>query len=278
MEKKIIFLFLLLNSFLIHASKVDTLKVYSKSMNKMIKNIVIVPDTKGDEKEFLPVVYLLHGHTDKSDTWFKIVPEIKDYADKYNLIIVCADGGYSSWYLDSPINKKIQYETYISKELIKVVDTKYNTLKKRSGRAITGLSMGGHGAFYLSFRHQDIWGSAGSISGGLDISRFYPEGGESRWNLIEALGDQKEFPEYWEKNSVINMLDLLKQDSLKLIFDCGIDDFFFDANLELHEKLVERKIPHDFIERPGGHNWNYFSNSLEYHFLFFQKFFNQVKS
>ena len=117
MEKKIILIFSVLNSFLIHASKVDTLKVYSKSMNKMIKNIVIVPDTKGDEKESLPVVYLLHGHTDKSDTWFKIVPEIKDYADKYNLIIVCPDGGYSSWYLDSPINKKIQYETYISKEL-----------------------------------------------------------------------------------------------------------------------------------------------------------------
>ena len=75
---------------------------------------------------------------------------------------------------------------------------KYNTLKKRSGRAITGLSMGGHGAFYLSFRHQDIWGAAGSISGGLDISRFYSEGGESRWNLIEALGDQNEFPEYLE--------------------------------------------------------------------------------
>ena len=41
---------------------------------------------------------------------------------------------------------------------------------------------------------------------------------------------------------------------------------------------IERKIPHDFIERPGGHNWNYFSNSLEYHLLFFQKFFNQIKS
>lgn len=278
MEKKIIFLFLLLNSFLIHASKVDTLKVYSKSMNKLIKNIVIVPDTKGDEKESLPVVYLLHGHTDKSDTWFKKVPEIKDYADKYNLIIVCPDGGYSSWYLDSPINKKIQYETYISKELIKLVDTKYNTLKKRSGRAITGLSMGGHGAFYLSFKHQNIWGAAGSISGGLDITPYYPEGGESRWNLIEALGNQNEFPENWENNSVINMLDLISEDSLKLIFDCGIDDFFYDANFRLHKKLVERNIPHDYTERPGGHNWDYFPNSLEYHFLFFQKFFNQVKS
>lgn len=269
MEKKIIFLFLLLNSFLIHASKVDTLKVYSKSMNKIIKNIVIVPDIKGDEKEPLPVVYLLHGHTDKSDTWFKIVPEIKDYADKYNLMIVCPDGGYSSWYLDSPINKKIQYETFISKELIKVVDTKYNTLKKRSGRAITGLSMGGHGAFYLSFRHQDIWGAAGSMSGGVNIIPFAEE-----WNMDEILGPYHQFKKNWEDHTVINLIHLLNGD-LKIIFDCGTEDFFADVNKELHEKLVIEGIPHEYTVRPGKHNWDYWRNSIKYHLLYFDDFFGR---
>ena len=278
MRKNILFLFFILNSLLIHASRVDTIEVYSKSMNKSIKNIVIVPKKNIDNNKSLPVVYLLHGHSDKSDSWFKLVPEIKDYADRYNVIIVCPDGGYDSWYLDSPLNKKIRYETFITKELIKVVDSKYNTIKNRFGRAITGLSMGGHGAFYLSFKHQDIWGAAGSISGGLDITPYYPEGGKSRWNLIAALGDQNEYPDYWEKNSVINMLDLIEEDSLELIFDCGIGDFFYDANYRLHKKLVERNISHDYTERAGFHNWDYFSNSLEYHLLFFQKFFSKSKS
>jgi len=75
----------------------------------------------------------------------------------------------TSWYFDSPIDKEMNYETYVSKELIGAIDTKYNTLANRESRAITGLSMGGHGAFYLAFRHQDIWGAAGSMSGGLDI-------------------------------------------------------------------------------------------------------------
>ena len=66
----------------------------------------------------------------------------------------------------------MKYETYISKELISTIDKQYNTLAKNTSRAITGLSMGGHGAFYLAFRHPDIWGAAGSMSGGVDIRPF----------------------------------------------------------------------------------------------------------
>ena len=275
--KQIILFYLLCISTNIAFGGVDTVQVYSGAMDQTIPNLVITPKDYTEQNDELPVIYLLHGAGGYFSNWFFRVPEIEQYATDYNIIIVCPDGDKTSWYIDSPIDSTSQYESYITRELVPAIDQKYRTIKQKNGRAITGLSMGGHGAFYLAFRHQDIWGAAGSISGGLDISRFYPEGGESRWNLIEALGDQNEFPEYWKKNSVINMLDLINEDSLKLIFDCGIDDFFFDANLELHEKLVERKIPHDFIERPGGHNWNYFSNSLEYHLLFFQKFFNRVK-
>ncbi|MEG1935018.1 MAG: esterase family protein, partial [Rikenellaceae bacterium] len=58
-------------------------------------------------------------------------------------------------------------------------------------------------------------------------------------------------------------------DSLSLIIDCGVSDFFYDVNCELHRKLVDMKIPHDFISRPGVHNWFYWSNSIQYQLLFF---------
>jgi S-formylglutathione hydrolase FrmB len=198
-------------------------------------------------------------------------PKIKEYADKYNVIIVCPDANYSSWYFDSPIDDSIKYETYISSELVKSVDRNYNTIDNRNGRAITGLSMGGHGAFYLSFKHQDVWGAAGSISGGVDIVPF-----PSSWDISKQLGKYSDFPENWKNNSVINMVDLLQRDSLKLIFDCGIDDFFYDANFRLHNTLKEKNIPHDYTERPGMHNWDYFSNSVEYHILFFKRYFNKL--
>jgi len=189
-------------------------------MNKSIANLVILPDSYALQKERFPVLYLLHGAGGDHKDWSTKVSDIKDYADTYNIIIVCPDGGKTSWYFDSPIDKEMNYETYVSKELIGAIDTKYNTLANRESRAITGLSMGGHGAFYLAFRHQDIWGAAGSMSGGLDI-RPFPE----NWDLSKRLGDYAENRDQWEDNTVINMVHLLKGDNLKLIFDCGVNDF-----------------------------------------------------
>jgi S-formylglutathione hydrolase FrmB len=181
--------------------------------------------------------------------WINRVPVIKEYADMYNLIIVCPNGGSSSWYFNSLIDKKSQYETYIAEELVVAIDKKYNTIQNRKGRAITGLSMGGHGAFYLAFKHQDIWGAAGSMSGGLDL-RAFPK----NWNISKRLGSFEENKDMWEQNTVISMVYLLNGDYLRLIFDCGIDDFFYDANIRMHKKLTDKNIPHDYIHRTRNHN------------------------
>ncbi|MBJ7880031.1 alpha/beta hydrolase [Gelidibacter salicanalis] len=270
MKPRLLLLLLTFNTLIVSASRVDTLMVASASMNKSIPNLVILPDHYSAEQESYPVLYLLHGAGGTYADWVSKVPKLKAYADTYNLIIVCPDGGLTSWYFDSPMDVKMKYETYISKELINAIDTTYNTTAEKSGRAITGLSMGGHGAFYLAFKHQDIWGAAGSMSGGLDIRPF-----PNNWDLNKRLGNYAEYKDNWEENTVINMVYKLTDNSLKLIFDCGISDFFYDANKRLHEKLMERNIAHDYIERPGNHNWAYWSNSIQYQLLFFNDYFKQ---
>ncbi|MBD0831615.1 alpha/beta hydrolase [Aestuariibaculum sediminum] len=261
--------FVLLNSTLSFASHIDTLLIESPSMNKTISNIVILPNKYTTQKKF-PVLYLLHGATDDYKSWLTNFPQLEKFADKYSMIIVCPDGGYTSWYFDSPIQEDIKYETYVTYELISFIDKKYKTIPNRTGRAITGLSMGGHGAFYLSFKHQDIWGAAGSMSGGLDIRPF-----PNNWDISLRLGKYSLNTELWEENTVINMLHLLDNNNLKLIFDCGTDDFFYDANERFHQKLVDNEIPHDYIVRPGKHNWEYWSNSIQYQFIFFNNFFKK---
>lgn len=268
MRSSLIAICILLSTSVVVASKVDTLTIVSKSMNKEIKNIVVTPDSYASNDNPLPVFYVLHGAGGGHYSWLKFYPEIIDYADKYNVILVFPDGDKFSWYFDSPIDSSFRYETYISVELIDSIDKGYNTIDHKNGRAITGLSMGGHGAFYLAFKHTDIWGAAGSISGGLDI-RPFPAG----WKISERLGTYSEYPENWEQNTIINMTHLIEKQSLQLIFDCGIDDFFYDANKRMHEKLVRQKIPHDYIERPGSHTLDYFKNSIKYHFLFFNDYF-----
>ena len=268
MRLKLILLFLTCNALCVFAATVDTVMVQSDSMNKSIPNIVILPDDYSTQKEGFSVLYLLHGAGGNYTDWHSKVPSIQEYADKYNIIIVCPDGGTTSWYFDSPIDNKMKYETYISKELISAIDKKYNTSAKKTNRAITGLSMGGHGAFYLAFKHPDVWGAAGSMSGGVDIRPF-----PNNWDINKRLGDYSNHKDNWEENTVINMVYRLDGKNLKLIFDCGVDDFFYGANKRLHEKLVERNIPHDYIERPGSHDWTYWSNSIKYQLMFFSDYF-----
>tara|TARA_R110002049_G_scaffold299940_1_gene490440 strand:+ start:4218 stop:5039 length:822 start_codon:yes stop_codon:yes gene_type:complete len=255
----------------VNASNIDTILVYSKSMDKTIKNVVITPDSYSKKGKAYSVVYLLHGAGGDHKSWLEKSPNIKAYADQYNVIIVCPDGHKTSWYFDSPIDKTMQYETYISKELIAEIDKTYNTIVNKDNRAITGYSMGGHGALYIAFKNTDVWGVAASMSGGVDIRPF-----ALKWDIAKRLGVYTENPENWENNTIINLVYLLNGKNLKFLFDCGVDDFFYEANVKLHRKLIERNIPHDYIERPGGHTNDYWNNSIKYQMLFFSDFFKNT--
>ncbi|CAM1361726.1 alpha/beta hydrolase [Tenacibaculum xiamenense] len=272
MKLKLFFFFFVCHSFGLIASQVETLEIESASMNKTIKNIVILPDSYTDQKTGFSVLYLLHGAYGNHLDWLSKVPEIKKYSDDYNMIIVCPDGGATSWYFDSPIDSSMKYETYISSELVKTIDKKYNTKPKKDHRAITGLSMGGHGALYLAIKHQDIWGAAGSMSGGLDIRPF-----SKNWDIHKRLGQYKSNKKIWNKHTVAGLTHLLSDNSMKLIIDCGYGDFFFEVNKRLHENLCKNNIEHDYIERPGKHDWDYWSNAIQYQLLFFNDFFKLRK-
>lgn len=268
MKKMICLIYLFASIVSVFAGKIDTIYVNSKSMNKSIPNIVVTPEYYSQQTEGFPVLYLLHGATNDFTEWLRYVPDLGDYADKYNMIIVCPDGGRTSWYFDSPIDKEMKYETYIARELVNWIDAHYNTVQDRSARAITGLSMGGHGAFYLAFRNQDVWGAAGSMAGGVDFRPF-----PNNWDIAKRLGTYSEYPENWEKNTVINLLYLLDGKNIKLLFDCGVNDIFYDANKRLHQKMLERNIPHDYIERPGQHDMDYWEVTIKYQLFFFNEFF-----
>lgn len=262
---------LLIFSFEGKAALIDTVLTHSAAMQKNIKAVVILPDNYKTAKE-LPVLYLLHGYSGNYADWVTKAKGVEKLADQYNMIIVCPDGGSGSWYWDSPIAPDFKYETYVSDELVKWVDGNYKTIKDRKGRGITGLSMGGHGALYLALKHQDIFGAAGSMSGGVDIRPF-----PNNWDMAKRLGKYAEQPERWEKNTVINLLHLLTPNSLALIIDCGTEDFFYKVNEKLHEQLLYRNIPHDYLTRPGGHNWPYWTNAVQYQAVFMSNFFKNAK-
>ena len=161
----------LLLSFSLFAGTVDSVNIYSAAMKRSYKAVVIKPNVYNTGKGRFPVVYLLHGLGGSYNNWISRVPQLKAHADKYNLIIVCPDGAVSSWYYDSPVDSTMRFETYVAQELPAAIEKRYRTIQDRTGRAITGLSMGGHGGLFLGFRHADFFGACGSMSGALVVWR-----------------------------------------------------------------------------------------------------------
>ena len=268
--KKLLFIFFLFFIFFAKSGTIDTVTIQSNTLKKETKVLVISPTNSANKKESYPVVYLLHGYGGDYKQWNNVAPQLQYQADLHKIIFVCPDGGKGSWYFDSPIDSTIRYESYITKELVPYIDLHFSTQAKASSRAITGLSMGGHGAMYLAIRHSNLFGAAGSSSGGLDFTPF-----PKKWDISKALGDYLSNKERWQQNTVLYQVNTLKNNQLAIIIDCGVDDFFIDVNRSLHQRLLELKINHEYIERPGGHSSTYWKENIDFQILFFKKFFSK---
>ena len=254
-----------------NAATVENRVIPSETMHKDVPAVVVVPDSYAKSTEAYPVVYLLHGWNGNQKQWSRIA-SLGELADCYNMIMVCPDGAIDSWYFDIPSDPDFRYETLVSKEAVQFIDQNYRTVQTPQGRAIAGMSMGGHGAMYLALRHKDVFGAAGSMSGGLDIRPF-----PKNWGISKHIGTIEEHPEEWEARTVINNLGDLKNGELALIIDCGLKDFFLQVNRNFHEALMKQGIDHDYTERPGGHNGEYWKNSILYQALFFHRFFTKAQ-
>ncbi|MDR0844219.1 MAG: esterase family protein [Tannerella sp.] len=250
------------------AKPVDTVAVASPSMNIRVQNVVILPENYERQSAF-PVIYLLHGYGGDHKSWLQIEPDLPKLATRYGVIIVCPDGK-NNWYWDSPVNPAVRYETFVSQELVSYIDSHYKTIPDKKGRAVTGLSMGGHGGLWLGFRHPGVFGACGSTSGGVDIRPF-----PNNWEMSKALGEYNKNRERWDEHTVINQLYRLRPGDLSIIIDCGTGDFFYEVNEKLHRELLYHQIQHDYITRPGGHSAAYWKNSIQYQLLFFHLFFSK---
>ncbi|MCH7412589.1 esterase family protein [Belliella sp. R4-6] len=281
---KLTVLICLININLLQA-KTDTIEVFSKAMNKSLKASVVKPSgIEGLDQEF-PSVYVLHGAWGGYLDWHKNATKpnlLQELADLYQMILITPGVAPFSYYYDSPLMDSVQYETYISKELIPYVDANFPTIKDKNARAITGLSMGGHGAMMIAAKHPELFSAAGSMSGVMNIDVRTWIGNEDtqeqrRKSQQEMLGEiEYDFP--FSPYTAVGLVNQMKQNNIALLIDCGIDDFLIETNRQLHQLLLENDTPHEYTERPGAHTWEYWTDALPFHILFINQVFEKNKT
>ncbi len=246
---------------------VETHQLSSKLMARdMPYRVVLPPNYKSDQATVrYPVVFLLHGLTGHFDNWTDKT-KLADYASRYNFIIVTPEGG-DGWYTDSATVPNEKYESYIIKELIPEIDSKFRTLADRDHRAIAGLSMGGYGAIKFGLKYPEIFSLAGSFSGALAVTATLPTTRDAGFvksiHTIFGPADSETRKTNDIFKIVSEMPDASKKNLPFLYIDCGTEDFLFQSNRNFIGLLLEEKIPHEYRQRPGGHTWTYWDAQVQ---------------
>jgi len=223
---------------------------------------VVLPVDYATTTTRYPVLYLLHGLFGHNTDW-STRTNIADYASRYRLIVVMPEGG-DGWYVGT-------YETYIVKELIPDVDARYRTIVDRRGRAVAGLSMGGYGALKFAVKYPGTFSVAASMSGALDPAVRSDKNPGFAWEVVrpsiqEAFGPVGSATR--AENDLLALVRELPQERLAslpyLYLDCGTEDGWIASNKAFADVLFARKIPHEYRQMPGGHDWGYWDARVRY--------------
>lgn len=248
------------------ASTAQKHELDSKLMARKMPYNVILPQTyneKSAENRRFGVLYLLHGLTGSYENWATRT-KLSEYAKAYDLIIVMPEGE-NGWYTDSPVNPNDKYETYITDELIPEIDKKYRPKSDRSNRMIAGLSMGGYGALKFGIKYPERFSFAGSFSGALSI----PTDGWTfdfvRPSIKTAFGEANS-PTV-KSNDIYALIKDMPEAKVKELpyfyFDCGTEDFLIKPNRDFAALLLTKKIPYEYRELPGKHDWKYWDAQVQ---------------
>ena len=241
-------------------------KLMSSLMAREMPYRVITPMEKAVAKDVrYPVIYLLHGLTGHFNNWTDLT-KLSNYATAYKFIIVTPEGG-DGWYTDSVSNEKEKWESYIIQELIPEVDKKFRTHTARNQRAIAGLSMGGFGSLKFGLKYPDKFVLSGSFSGALGAAQITEKGfpGAIGKTIDGIFGPvDSETRKSNDLFAIIRSMTTEKTKQIPFIYlDCGTEDFLFQNNREFVNLLVEKKIPHEYRQLPGAHDWKYWDKQVQ---------------
>ena len=227
----------------------------SKVLEKRRRMTVYTPAGYETSGKRYPVFYLLHGSGGDEEAWMdlgrtaQILDNLIAQGKAKPMIVVMTNGNggreatpsQASGGMKQPDNRTARGKAGAFEEsfpeIVNYIDKHYRTIKKKSGRAIAGLSMGGGHTLQISKEYPDMFDYVGLFSSSIRLNSNANSASPVYENILGKLKIQ------FAKNPKLYWIAI------------GKDDFLYKANAEFRKVLDENGLKYEYFENGDGHIW-----------------------
>jgi enterochelin esterase-like enzyme len=201
-----------------------------------------------------PVMYLLHGFPGRPGAFLETVrmgvvqDELVALHRARAMILVMpfgSTGSFTDKEWANGVRPDEGWETFLARDVVHAIDTRYRTIRSARGRAIAGLSEGGYGALNIAIHHPGEFRVVESWSGYELADRVPSVFGNDR-ALLKRNSPQLTIGAAAPK---------LRRAHAYIWFYSGTGDSELKQNDRFAQTLTRLHLPHRYSVVHGGHNW-----------------------
>ncbi|HWX52959.1 MAG TPA: alpha/beta hydrolase family protein [Verrucomicrobiae bacterium] len=219
-------------------------------------------------KRKFPTLYFLHGlggdHTFLvSLGGWSVIADAQEQKRLGEFVVITPNGG-TSFYINSK-NGRAPYEDFFVRDFVPQMEKRFRLLPTRSGREISGISMGGYGALRLAFKHPQMFTAASALMPALLEQLPHGAGNAGLTSFLGTAFGRPADEAFWKANSPFVFARTADLHGLQIYIACGDqDDYGFDAGTrEMDKLLTARHVPHTVHIYPGRHDLAFVAQHLE---------------
>ncbi len=265
--------------------EVEPITFASPSVGKRrVKAMVYLPAGYQTSGERYPVLYALHGLGGHGRDWFDSKKgNLEGKLDGLiaagvipPMIVVAPDGGNQYWTNHLGAEKR-RFGDLVSVDLVRHIEATYRVRAERSGRALVGISAGGHGAVSIALRHTDDYCAVVSLGGAL-----FREAPTHRKIYRRVWGEPGPGNDgtHWRATSPVALVASASPETRwpAVFLSAGRDDNkgkakFVELARAFSAQLTARGVRHEMVEAEGGHQWSAWMEPVDQWLAFIGKSF-----
>jgi enterochelin esterase-like enzyme len=217
-------------------------------------DVYLPPGYNAHPQRRYPVMYLLHGFPGRPGAFLETVrmgvvqDELVALHRARPMILVMpfgSTGSFTDKEWANGVRPDEGWETFLARDVVHAIDTRYRTIRSARGRAIAGLSEGGYGALNIAIHHPGEFRVVESWSGYELADRVPSVFGNDR-ALMKRNSPQL---------TIAAAAPKLRRAHTYIWFYSGTGDRELKQNDRFARTLTRLHLPHRYSVVHGGHNW-----------------------